>query len=169
MPPSRTPGWYQKYHLKWPWSSRQVENLDEMLGEIFKGLTDLMDTGAASTAAPTRIAAGVTIDAGDGGSVITGIKGYRRITQDGVIKKVSILSSQSGDIVFDIFKDPFASYPPTTSIVGAAPPTLTADDHAEDVTLVGWTIGVTAGEVLGFSVTSVSGLERVTLQLDIEQ
>lgn len=110
---------------------------------------------------------GVTIDAG-AGIITTGVKGYRRITQDGTIKRWSILAFQTGSIVFDIFKDPFGSFPPTTSIVAAAPPTLSGATNATSATLTGWTISVKAGDVLGFRVSSVSGLSKVTLQLEVE-
>lgn len=44
---------YQKYHLKWPWTPRQVENLDEMLGEIFKDLTAASVTLAQEVSTPS--------------------------------------------------------------------------------------------------------------------
>lgn len=42
---------YQKYHLKWPWTPRQVENLDEMLGIIVKDLSNLSEIVDASVSA----------------------------------------------------------------------------------------------------------------------
>lgn len=62
---------YQKYHLGWPWTPRQVENLDDMLADIFKWLTDLSNTVAAIPS---------------GGIVVTSTApaGSRHSSQDGV-------------------------------------------------------------------------------------
>jgi hypothetical protein len=109
---------------------------------------------------------GVTIDAGIG-TITPGSKGYRQIQTAGTLVGWSILSSQVGSIVFDVKNAPAASYPPTASIVAAAPPTLTADDYAASVTLPGWTTALNVGDVLGFAVTSASGVSRVTLELQI--
>lgn len=117
---------------------------------------------------------GITVDGG-GAEITTGMKGYVRVPFSGTIVRWTLLSTDengspvSGDIEFDVFKDPFASYPPTTSIVASAPPELTNDQAAEDTTLSGWTPSVTAGDVFGFQVVSVSGPTRVTLQLDVEE
>lgn len=61
-----------------------------------------------------------------------------------------------GSITFDIRKAPFASIPPTSSIVAAAPPTSTAPG-ATSTALTGWTTGISAGDVLRAIITSVSG------------
>lgn len=113
------------------------------------------------------VAPGVTIDAGPL-EIGIGIKGYRKIPQNGVIKRCSILSFQSGSIKFDIFKNPIGSFPPTTSIVGAAFPEIVGSNKYEDSTLTGWTTAVSLDDVLGFSVISNSGMKKCTLQLDIE-
>jgi|GEM_PF-7083278 len=106
----------------------------------------------------------------DGGGVVltTGNKAYLRILRAGTIIGWTILADQSGSIAFDIFKSTFAGYPPAASIVAAAPPTLVTTDHGESSTLTGWTISVAAGDVLGFSITSVTTIQRVTLQLDLQ-
>lgn len=58
---------YQKYHLKWPWTPRQVENLDEMLGEVFKDLEQLssavntLETTSTGSTTPTVGLTGTTI------------------------------------------------------------------------------------------------------------
>jgi hypothetical protein len=109
---------------------------------------------------------GITIDAG-AGVITVGTKGYRRITQNGTIKKWTVMSFQSGSIQFDITKSSFGAFPPTASIVGGSPPSLSAGTHAEGDT-TGWTSSVSVGDVIGFKVTSVSGISKAILQLDIQ-
>jgi hypothetical protein len=101
--------------------------------------------------------------------VTVGQKGYRQFQKGGVLTGWSILSSQPGaSIVFDVTKSSFASFPPVTSIVAAAPPTLATAQSATSTTLTGWTTTVAAGDVFGFSVSSASVVTRVTLELYLQ-
>lgn len=120
-----------------------------------------------TTAQKTR-QIGITVDGG--GSVINaGIKGYKSFPVAGTITGVRLLADQSGSIVFDIWKDTFAAYPPTNadSITAAAQPTLSTQDHSQDTTLTGWTTAVAAGDVFGFNVDSATVVTRVTLELTL--
>lgn len=125
-------------------------------------------TGTSGSSGSSTVveAVGITIDAG-ASIVSTGVKGYRQITKAGTITGWSILSKQVGSITFDVVKSPFSGYPPTTSIVAAAPPTMTADDGVVSTSLPGWTTAVAVGDVIGFKVTSATGISWVTLELQI--
>lgn len=110
---------------------------------------------------------GITIDGG-GSVVTTGIKGYRSFPVPATIIGWRLLADIAGDVEFDIALDAFASYPPTTSIVAAAPPELVAVDSDEDTTLTGWTTAVAAGDVFGFEIVGVPAtITRVTLELTL--
>jgi len=93
----------------------------------------------------------------------------------GTITKVRLLSSDaavtSGSIVVDIWKDTYANYPPTVAdtITASAKPTITTATKSEDSTLTGWTTSVSAGDVFGFKVDSVTSLKRVTVELTVEE
>ena len=130
-------------------------------------------TGAAwesysATGHLSKYTIGITIDGG--GSVLTtGVKGYRSIPVTGTIVSARLLADQSGNLVMDIWKDTYANYPPTVAdtITAAAKPTLAGADKDEDTTLTGWTTSVTAGDVLGFNIDSVTTITRITLELEI--
>jgi hypothetical protein len=120
--------------------------------------------GSGGSANPVTV--GVTVDGG-GSVVTTGVKGAIRIPISGTITSWSLMADLAGDIEFDVTLDaPGTTYPPTTSIVAAAPPTMTGNDFATDSTLTGWTTAVTAGDVFGFTITGTPAtIERVTLQI----
>jgi hypothetical protein len=109
---------------------------------------------------------GITVDGG-GAAITTGVKGYVQCPITGTITGWTLLADQAGDVEFDVLRDPLAAFPPATSIVASAPPALTADDHADDSTLTGWSTAVAAGDVFGFEVVSAATIERVTLQLTV--
>lgn len=110
---------------------------------------------------------GITVDGG-GSAITTGVKGYKSFPVVGIIIGWRLLADAAGDVEFDITKDAFVSFPPTTSIVAAAPPTLSGADSGEDTTLSGWTTTVAAGDVFGFEVTGTPAtITRVTLELTI--
>lgn len=134
---------------------------------VSSGLEFTDGPGLRTTAAVRTQQIGITVDGG-GFPLTTGIKGYKSFPVAGTITGWRLLADQAGDIEFDIYKDPFASYPPTTSIVAAAPPELAGVDSDEDTTLTGWTTAVSAGDVFGFEVTGIpDAITRVTLELTI--
>lgn len=115
-----------------------------------------------------KFTVGVTID-GRGAALTTGQKGYRSIQTAGVITKVRLLADQTGSIVFDIWKDTFANYPPTVAdtITASAIPTISSGIKDEDTTLTGWTTIVSAGDVLGFNIDSITDITRIHLEIEI--
>jgi hypothetical protein len=111
---------------------------------------------------------GITIDGG--GSVITtGVKGYITIPYSGTINGWDILADQSGSIVIDVWKDTYASFPPSVAdtIAGSEKPTLSSAQKNQDNSLSTWTTSVTADDIVAFNVDSASTVTRVTLSIKI--
>ena len=128
----------------------------------------------ASARLPARSGAvGIVIDGG-GTVLTTGVKGFVEVPFACTITAATLLSTDasvtSGSIVIDVWKDTYAAYPPVVgdSITASAKPTLSSATKSRDTTLTGWTTAIAAGDVLGFSVTSVSLLTRVTLTLTVQ-
>lgn len=106
----------------------------------------------------------------DGGGIpiVTGIKGFVPIPYPATITGWTLLADVTGSISVDVWKAPFASYPPTVAntICGGTPPTLSAALSGQLLTLIGWSTAVAAGDVLGFNVSSTSGtITRVTVMI----
>lgn len=125
-------------------------------------------TFAAATSVRTGVI-GLIIDGG-GSAITTGVKGYLEIPFGCTIQAATLLADVSGSIVIDIWKDTYANYPPVVgdSITASAKPTITTALKSQDTTLTGWTTSVTAGDILGFSVTSVTTITKVTLSLKVQ-
>ena len=82
-----------------------------------------------------------------------------------------LATGTSGSAVVDVWVDSFANFPPTDAdtITASAPPTLSSQVASEDATLTGWTVSLSAGDVLGFNLDSVSGgITSITLILEVE-
>lgn len=132
-------------------------------------------TAAANGAGPgTRFGVLMLEIDGNGAVITTGIKGFRQIPFDCEIISWTVLSidgsATAGDIEFDIFKDTYANYPPTSadSIVASAPPELVGANKDTDATLTGWTTTINAGDVLGFEVISAATVTKVVIELALE-
>ena len=104
---------------------------------------------------------------GAGSTITTGVKNDIICPYTGHIVAWTILPNASGSIVFDIWKDTYANFPPTVgdTITGAGKPTLTATTKATGT--VSWAF--TKGDVLRFNVDSVTTVTRVTLILETIQ
>ena len=102
---------------------------------------------------------------GGGSAITTGVKGYIEVPFACTINQVTLLADQSGSIVVDIWKDSYANYPPTDadSITASAVPTISTATKSQDATLTGWTTSISAGDILGFNVDSITTCTRVTL------
>lgn len=111
----------------------------------------------------------LTIDGG-GSAITTGLKGYVRIPYACTVTGWSILADQTGSIVVDVWKDTYANFPPVVgdSIAGSEKPTLSSAVKNEDTSLTTWTTtSVAAGDVIAFSVDSVSTVTRVHVALNV--
>ena len=90
----------------------------------------------------------------------------------GTITKVKVVTAGgTGSCVIDIWKAPFASFPPVVgnSITASAKPTISSGVTYSDSTLTGWTTAVNAGDVLAFSLTSSSTFTEITIVLEVQQ
>lgn len=123
---------------------------------------------AAATLATNFKIASISFVIDGGGSVITtGSKGYVVVPYACTINNSTLLADQSGSIVLDIKKSTFAGFPTTATIVASAPPTLSSAQKSQDTTLTGWTTTISAGDILEWSVTSVTTVTRVTNNLKV--
>jgi len=111
---------------------------------------------------------GITIDGGSN-VLTTGTKGYIWCPYAGTVQSWYVVADQVGSVVMDVWKTVGPAIPTgANSIVGADPPTLTAQQAASNTTLTLWTLPVSVGDMFGFSITSVSTIKRVTLVVRVD-
>jgi hypothetical protein len=127
---------------------------------------EISGTALQMTANQRTTAVQFVIDGG-GSAITQGMKGSIQVPFDCTITAARLLADQPGSIVVDIWKDSFANYPPTVSdsITASAKPTISTAAKAENTTLTGWTTGISAGDILAFTVDSASTVTRVTVVL----
>jgi len=115
------------------------------------------------------IAIGVTVD-GQGSAILPGVTSVGvEIPFDALIRSNVLLADRIGSIVFDVWKGPYAAYPLSgaNSIVGVDPPTISGDIKSQDTTLSGWTVMISAGEVVQFHITSASAIQVCSLTMPL--
>ena len=108
---------------------------------------------------------------GGGSAITTGIKGDLEVAFACTIKSARLLADQTGSIVIDIWKDSYANFPPTDgdSITASAPPTISSGVKDQDLTLTGWTKTLSKGDILRFTVDSITSIERCTVSLAVDK
>jgi hypothetical protein len=89
----------------------------------------------------------------------------------GTIRSATLLASQEGSIVVDIWKDTYANFPPTEedSITASAKPTLSSANKYSDTALTAWTTAIATGDILRFVVESCSGIRNCIISLSISR
>ena len=121
------------------------------------------DTGATGSSDETH---GITVDNGIQ-VVTTGLKGFFVVPFSGTITRWDIVASQAGSIVFDIWKANNSIPTIANTITASAKPTLSSAQKGGSSTLTGWTTTVTAGDIIGYNIDSVTDIKRVTLIITI--
>lgn len=103
--------------------------------------------------------------------ITTGVKSYVTVPYSGVITGWELLSTATGSIVIDVWKDTYANYPPTLSdsICGIDKPTLSSQIKNNNNTLTAWSTTITEGDIIAFNVESSSIVTQVTLTLKINK
>lgn len=111
--------------------------------------------------------AGITID---GGGVVftTGGKGYVQIPYNCTISSWAMLGNLTGSATVDIQRCTYTAFPAFFSMVGAGNlPTLAAAQKNSAAPASWSSITILASDVLQFSVSTVSALTRLNLQLNL--
>ena len=100
--------------------------------------------------------------------VAAGTKGYIRVPYDLTITGYTILTDVSATVRLDVWKIASGTALPTNSdsITASAKPTLTADDVIHSTTLTGWTVSVTAGDILAWEVEANDNAHLVMFLLE---
>jgi hypothetical protein len=123
----------------------------------------------ALTGAPIGTAALEFTFDGGGNPLSAGFYAYVEVPFSCLIRRASLAANVAGNAQADVWRVPAANFPPSiaNSIVAADPPTLVASDFEQDTTLTGWQTQLNAGDWLAFVLTSVSGINQLTLSLAV--
>lgn len=127
--------------------------------------TPTLSTADLPTNQPIR-GISFTIDGG-GSTITTGVKGFVTIPFACTITDMWMLGDQTGSIVVDVWKKAFTTTLPAVgnTITSSDVPTISSAITVHDSTLTGWTTSVSAGDMMGFNVNSVTTMQRVTITL----
>lgn len=132
--------------------------------------TGLVSSGGTLNAAAGLATRAVGFHADGGGSAITtGLKAFFYVPYGCTINSWTLMADVSCSAVVDVWKVPYASFPPTVanSITGGAPPTCATAQKGQSASLGTWTTGITAGDVLAFNVNSNNNATRLDLVLKL--
>jgi hypothetical protein len=150
------------------WASRTPAQLKATLALVKAdvGLGNVDNTSDSAKLAAV-ITQSVVVQFGDGTNVLT-VNEKRRfsIPVAHTLIRWRILSSVSGSVVFDVWRDTFANYPPVVGdSISTSKPTLSSALTAEDSTITDWTEVGAAGDVYIVNVDSVTSVVDCVLEL----
>lgn len=108
------------------------------------------------------------IISGGGAVITTGSKGFLVAEFACTINTWTIIGDQSGSCVLDIKRSTYAGFPTTASIIGGGNAPTLSSAQKNQAAPSGWTsIALNAGDILEFSVSSVTTLQRILLSLNV--
>ena len=112
----------------------------------------------------------ITVD-GNGSVPSTGIVARLSVPKPLTITQVTLLADVSGSIVFDVWVDSYANYPPTVAdtITASAKPTITTALKSRDGTLTGWTTSLNSGDTVIINLDSITTITYCTMMLKVKQ
>jgi hypothetical protein len=142
------------------------DNPDLVAIEAIAGTSGALKKTAANTWDLDNLTFSMEFIADGYGNVLaTGILGDLQVPIACTITGAFAYADQSGSAVVDVWKDTHAQFPPTDadSITASAPITISTATKASDTTLTGWTVAVTAGDVLRFNLDSITSITRLTV------
>lgn len=134
--------------------------------DVLSGLTPAEILADAGISQANKQQMSMTVS--NGGSVLaTGVIAYIYCQFQGTITSATLMADASGDVVVDIWKVGYGSFPPTitNTITAAAKPTLSSQQTSQNTTLTGWTTSVTAGDIFAFNIDSVATIKTLTITL----
>jgi hypothetical protein len=98
-----------------------------------------------------------------------GIKAFVEVPFDCTIDEVVMLANTAGNLVVDIWKTDYGSFPPVDgdSITAGTPPTIASGVKSSDTSLTGWDTSLVVGDVLAFNVDSCDEITLATITLNV--
>ena len=113
---------------------------------------------------------------GGGVPIIVGLGGpYMTIPFNGTILSAEILGDKTGSSSVDIWRCTYSQFDSgvthpvvSDSITGGNPLTITASDKSQS-TLAGWSLAISAGDILAFDVLSNSVITRLTISITMQR
>jgi len=115
-----------------------------------------------------NIEMGILVTGASGATISTGVVGEFRVPFPCSVTGWTLLGQTvSGSCVVDVKKSTYASYPSTTSMVGGGTsPTITSAYSGQNLAISNWTTTtVSAGDIIQFSITSLSSFNILTISL----
>ena len=137
-------------------------NIKTINGSSVLGSGDLVVSGAA------KRTIGMVFDGGGSPPTVSSV-GYIVAQFSGTIDQWSVVSDVSGSAVIDVWKAAGAIPTIANTIAGSEKPTLSSQQLNSDTSLTTWTTAVTAGDVFGFSIDSVTTCTRLTVEVRIQE
>jgi len=155
----------------------QVANLTPSGSLTLSGTTNqLADSGSALTYNGVAIATTITNSFGvhlDGGGLVlaTGLAGYSTIVNGGTIQSCIMLADQTGSAVVDIWRCTYGQFDAGSThpvagdkITSSAPPTILSAVKSTNA-LTGWSLTVTNGDVIAWSVTACTNITKLDISV----
>ena len=131
------------------------------------GTLPVANGGTGITNNPNVLGLEFVIDGG-GSTIATGIKGYLEVPFACTVNTWTLLADTTGSVAIDVYSDAYASYGTNTSMVGAGTkPAIASATKAQSAPASWTTTSIAAGNIIGFNVTSVSAVTRVTISLKV--
>ena len=131
---------------------------------------DKADVGLTNVADINATVSSLQFILGDGANAIdAGVKGQIEIPFNCTITEAVLIGDQTGSIVVDIKRSTYANFSSTVSITASAKPTLSSSQKMKDATLTGWTVSLSAGDILEYVVDSASTVTRVLVSLKVDR
>jgi hypothetical protein len=155
----------------------QIANLTPSGSLTLNGTTNqLGDSGSALTYNGVAIGTTITNSFGvhlDGGGLVlaTGLAGYATIVNGGTIQSCVMLADQTGSAVVDIWRCTYGQFDAGSThpvagdkITSSAPPTITSAVKSTNA-LTGWSLSVTNGDVIAWSVTACTNITKLDISV----
>ena len=101
-------------------------------------------------------------------SMLSGNKGLVTLDVSGILENIVVLSDQQGDLILDIKKSNYSTFPTFSSIVGGTYVQLTNARKVRDDVLSGWTTTIVSGDILTFDVIAVNNINRFLISLKLK-
>jgi hypothetical protein len=132
-------------------------------GVVVRSAAGVISTDPATT--------GLMFALNNSGNVVpTGIVGDIYVPFDCTLTAATVLADTAGSLTLDVWKAPYGSYPPTVAnSITSGGMVLSSVNKYQNLTLVGWTTTVAAGDVLRINVNSATTITRFTMALTVQR